>query len=79
MTNSKAGVRSDGKNWMQIVQQYNQPETLKSWWQVINSAIPYFGLIGLPCWLVFLPQVFWYECLLFFMTVGMVLSLSPKN
>lgn len=38
------GTHNDSKSWMQIVQQYNKPEALRSWWQVINSVVPYIGL-----------------------------------
>ncbi len=32
------------KTWMEIVKDYNKSDAKKSWWQVANSFIPYFGL-----------------------------------
>jgi omega-6 fatty acid desaturase (delta-12 desaturase) len=31
-------------SWIQIVSQYNFPDAARSWWQVINSVIPYVAL-----------------------------------
>jgi acyl-lipid omega-6 desaturase (Delta-12 desaturase) len=31
-------------SWIQIVSQYNFPDAAKSWWQVINSVVPYVAL-----------------------------------
>ncbi|MDA3927694.1 MAG: fatty acid desaturase [Prolixibacteraceae bacterium] len=44
MTKIKFSVQNEGKSWMQVVQKYNKPEALRSWWQVINSVVPYVGL-----------------------------------
>jgi len=59
------GAHGESMSWMQIVQKYNQPEALKSWWQVINSVIPYVGLwvlmvytLSISYWLTLLLSVF---------------------
>ena len=31
-------------NWTKIIGKYNKADRAKSWWQIINSFIPYFGL-----------------------------------
>lgn len=33
--------------WTQIISYYNQPMRSKSWWQLINSLVPYLGLWAL--------------------------------
>ncbi|MBN2807462.1 MAG: fatty acid desaturase [Prolixibacteraceae bacterium] len=50
---------------MQIVQKYNQPSAIQSWWQVINSLLPYIGLwvlmvysLSVSYWLTLLLAVF---------------------
>ncbi len=32
------------QNWVEVISRYNCPDHLKSWWQVINSVLPYFAL-----------------------------------
>ncbi len=52
-------------NWLEIISKYNFPDPGKSWWQVINSLIPYLGLwvlmyysLGVSYWLTLLLSVF---------------------
>jgi len=52
-------------NWLEIISKYNFPDPGKSWWQVINSVIPYLGLwvlmyfsLGISYWLTLLLSVF---------------------
>jgi omega-6 fatty acid desaturase (delta-12 desaturase) len=44
MSTSNTGTLNDSKSWMQIVQKYNNPQALRSWWQLVNSVVPYIGL-----------------------------------
>ena len=44
MKKDVSGIQNESRSWMQIVQQYNKPEAIRSWWQVINSVVPYIGL-----------------------------------
>lgn len=37
-------INNEWSNWTTIIRQYAQPNTIKSWWQVINSFVPYFLL-----------------------------------
>ena len=64
MKKSVSGVVSGDNSWMQIVQKYNKPEAISSWWQVINSVIPYVGLwflmyysLSVSYWLTLLLSV----------------------
>ena len=43
MTNHSTNS-NDANNWLSIISKYNYPDLGKSWWQVINSVIPYLGL-----------------------------------
>ncbi len=62
--NSSANT-PDESNWVKIVSKYNFPSALSSWWQVINSVIPYFALwvfmvysLQISYWLTLLLSVF---------------------
>lgn len=35
----------DWSNWTSIISNYLQPSRSRSWWQLINSIVPYFGLL----------------------------------
>ena len=35
---------NEWSNWTSIIRQYTQPDSVKSWWQVINSFVPYLLL-----------------------------------
>lgn len=37
-------LKREWENWTKIISIYNQPDPLKSWWQVANSFVPYIGL-----------------------------------
>lgn len=34
----------DWSNWIKLISKYNKPSLRKSWWQLINSILPYLGL-----------------------------------
>jgi len=36
---------NDWSNWTSIISNYLQPSRSRSWWQLINSIVPYFGLL----------------------------------
>jgi acyl-lipid omega-6 desaturase (Delta-12 desaturase) len=44
MTTYTESTASPAKDWRDIISRYNYPDHLKSWWQVINSVVPYIGL-----------------------------------
>jgi omega-6 fatty acid desaturase (delta-12 desaturase) len=57
--------KSEETNWVKIVSKYNYPRTLISWWQVVNSVVPYFALwvlmvysLEISYWLTLLLSVF---------------------
>jgi acyl-lipid omega-6 desaturase (Delta-12 desaturase) len=65
MTTQTIPVTDDSKSWMKIIQRYNQPNPLHSWWQIINSVVPYFALwalmvylLSVSYWWVLLTSVF---------------------
>jgi len=52
-------------NWVKIVSKYNYPDPIKSWWQIINSVIPYIGLwvlmyysLSISYWLTLVLSIF---------------------
>jgi omega-6 fatty acid desaturase (delta-12 desaturase) len=54
-----------GLEWMKIIQRYNKPDPVKSWWQIINSVGPYIILwtlmiksLEISYWLTLLLSVF---------------------
>lgn len=36
--------KGDWSNWTKTIGKYTKPSLAKSWWQLINSFVPYFGL-----------------------------------
>lgn len=65
MTTSNTTIGDANSNWVKVVMKYNFPSTFKSWWQVVNSVVPYFLLWGLMVyslqvsyWLTLLLSVF---------------------
>lgn len=40
----KQGAENDGANWMKTIRLYSKASTLKSWWQITNSFVPYLVL-----------------------------------
>jgi acyl-lipid omega-6 desaturase (Delta-12 desaturase) len=51
--------------WMNIILRYNKPDKSKSWWQLINSIVPYIILwvlmvksLEISYWLTLLLSVF---------------------
>lgn len=65
MNKNVSGVQNESRSWMQIVQQYNKPKALRSWWQVINSFVPYVGLwflmyysLSISYWLTLFLSIF---------------------
>jgi hypothetical protein len=81
----------DTASWMDVIKQYSMPDEKTSWWQIINSVVPYVLLwvamyyslsvsfILLHYSYRFLRQASWYVFLSFFTIVDMVLSLSLKS
>lgn len=65
MNKNVSNAGKHDRSWMQIVQKYNQPEAIHSWWQVINSVVPYLGLwvlmvysLSVSYWLTLFLSVF---------------------
>jgi len=65
MYNNNSGDTGDsGKGWREIISGYNKPEGLRSWWQVINSYVPYIIL-----WVVMVKTFH----ISYFLTLGLAL------
>jgi acyl-lipid omega-6 desaturase (Delta-12 desaturase) len=41
MTENSITGKDNQLSWMQIISRYNFPDPIKSWWQIINSVVPY--------------------------------------
>lgn len=63
----KAGDNSTShdRSWVQVVMKYNFPDNLKSWWQIVNSVVPYILLwvlmyhsLNISYWLTLLLSIF---------------------
>lgn len=46
------GQKGKNSEWMEVVSRYNSPDSLRSWWQIINSVGPYIIL-----WVVMLYTI----------------------
>ncbi len=65
MTNDTSTQPTETINWLGIISKYNFPDPKKSWWQVINSVIPYLGILmlmyyslSISYWITLLLAVF---------------------
>ena len=65
MENSSTIKENTRPEWIEIISRYNKPDPLKSWWQIINSLVPYVLLwivmvktINISYWLTLLLSVF---------------------
>lgn len=59
--------------WMEIVSKYNFSDPVKSWWQVINSVVPYFLLWGAMVWS--LEISYWLTLLLSVIAAGFLVRI----
>jgi omega-6 fatty acid desaturase (delta-12 desaturase) len=65
MNETKTTVTSNDNSWQKVVMKYNFPDHLVSWWQVINTVVPYVGIwilmvytLEISYWLTLLLSVF---------------------
>ncbi len=65
MNSGQNNKEENPDNWIKIISRYNKPDTLKSWWQIINSVGPYILLwflmvksLEVSYWLTLLLSVF---------------------
>lgn len=64
---------NEWSNWTTIISKYNRPNKVKSWWQVINSFIPYFAMWVL---LVYsLKYSYWLTLLLSILAAGFLVRI----
>ncbi len=62
-----------GVNWMKIIRLYSQASPLKSWWQIINSFVPYFAL-----WVAMVYSLevsYWLTLALAFLATGFLVRI----
>lgn len=60
-------------NWIKIIGKYNQPSIIKSWWQIINSVVPYLGL-----WVVMIYTLeisYWLTLAISFLAAGFLVRI----
>jgi len=50
MKSDKITATHSSQSWMEIVSKYNFSDPFKSWWQVINSVVPYLLLWAAMIW-----------------------------
>ena len=50
MENGTQTSTTSSPSWMEVVSRYNFSDPLKSWWQLINSIIPYLALWAAMIW-----------------------------
>lgn len=63
----------DWSNWTKIIAKYTQPDPLKSWWQIINSFVPYFALWALMIYS--LDYSYWYTLALSIPAAGFLVRI----
>ena len=58
-------IDDSATTWVKVVMKYNFPSTFKSWWQVVNSVVPYFVLwvlmvysLEISYWITLLLSIF---------------------
>jgi len=64
MKEEKGTNNNSNSDWITIISRYNKPDSLKSWWQITNSLVPYIILwvamvktIEISYWLTLLLSV----------------------
>ncbi|NVO10320.1 MAG: fatty acid desaturase [Bacteroidales bacterium] len=65
MAKLNSDIVDTNSNWIKVVMKYNFPSIFKSWWQVVNSVVPYFLLwvlmvysLDISYWITLLLSVF---------------------
>ena len=65
--------RNTSPTWMEIVSKYNFPDTFKSWWQIINSVVPYLALWAIMIWSLNIS--YWLTLLLSVVAAGFLVRI----
>lgn len=65
MSSDKNAMSEFNTGWVKVVMRYNFPDNFKSWWQVVNSVVPYIAIwvlmvysLEYSYWLTLLLSVF---------------------
>jgi omega-6 fatty acid desaturase (delta-12 desaturase) len=72
MSNSDINNNSTS-SWMEIVSKYNFSNPIKSWWQVINSVIPYLLLWVVMIWSLHIS--YWITLVLSLVAAGFLIRI----
>lgn len=64
---------NEWKNWTSVVRKYAKPNAFKSWWQIINSFVPYILLWGLMVYS--LDYSYWITLLLSIFAAGFLVRI----
>ena len=73
MANERVESENSEKDWISIISRYNRPDSLKSWWQIINSVGPYFIL-----WVVMIKTIdvsYWLTLALAVLAAGFLVRI----
>lgn len=65
--------KNEWSNWTAIIRQYTQPSLLRSWWQIINTVVPYLLL-----WVLMIYSLnysYWYTLGLSFVSAGFLVRI----
>ena len=73
MENGTKTLTTSSPSWMEIVSRYNFSDPLKSWWQLINSVIPYLALWAAMIWS--LQISYWITLLLSVFAAGFLVRI----
>lgn len=66
-------INDEWSNWTSIIRLYAQPNSVKSWWQVINSFVPYLLLWGLMVYS--LKHSYWLTLALSILAAGFLVRI----
>jgi acyl-lipid omega-6 desaturase (Delta-12 desaturase) len=73
MDNSEKTKKGSRPEWIEIVSRYNTPDPLKSWWQIVNSLVPYAIL-----WILMIKSIeisYWLTLLLSVLAAGFLVRI----
>lgn len=66
-------IANTSLSWMEIVSKYNFPNAFKSWWQLINSVVPYLALWVVMIWSLNIS--YWLTLLLSVVAAGFLVRI----
>lgn len=73
MNQNSTASKDTELSWLQIISRYNFPDTAKSWWQLINSVVPYVFAWVLMVWS--LTVSYWLTLLISIFAAGFLIRI----